>query len=326
MFGDDTLAQNISTLRRVLVDDANRPQFIATVPRRGYRLIAAVRAVAAPTAGEPLEAATSEASPSVTEAAARGGSGRALALIGIGALTAALGAFVAQRLSVEERPRALVQFTVGEPEAHRFSTSGGMLALSPNGHNLSFVAVDASGSPSLWLRPLGSTVSRRLDDTEGAAQPFWSPDSRTVAFFAERRLKAIDVTSGAVRVIASLASPRSLGGTWSRTGEILFSLPADGLCGACVGRIAAANRSGSAEQCEGCVAWPHFLPDGRRFLYTLAGSDAEPPASMSGSWAIRTERACSMPCRPARTSLRGCCLLHVQERWTCSGSTRAACA
>ncbi len=273
--GDDTLAQNISTLRRVLVDDANRPQFIATVPRRGYRFIAAVRAVAAPTAGEPLEAATSEASPSVTEAAARGGSGRALALIGIGALTATLGAFVAQRLSVEERPRALVQFTVGEPEAHRFSTSGGMLALSPNGQYLSFVAVDASGSPSLWLRPLGSTVSRRLDDTEGAAQPFWSPDSRTVAFFAERRLKAIDVTSGAVRVIASLASPRSLGGTWSRTGEILFSLPADGLyvvpaSGGSPQRIDPAP----AEQCEGCVAWPHFLPDGRRFLYTLAGSDA----------------------------------------------------
>jgi DNA-binding winged helix-turn-helix (wHTH) protein/Tol biopolymer transport system component len=273
--GDDTLAQNISTLRRVLADDANRPRFIATVPRRGYRFVSAVRAVSASTPEGSLEAPPPEALPPVAAAAAQQTSGRLLALIGIAALVTALGGFVAQRLSVEDRPRALVQFTVDEPESHRFSTSGGMLALSPDGQYMAFVAVDASGSTSLWLRPLGSTVSRQLDGAEGAANPFWSPDSRTVAFFAGRRLKALDVTSGAVRVIASLASPRSLGATWSRTGEILFTVPADGMylvaaSGGSPRRVASPPHA----QCEGCVAWPHFLPDGRRFLYTVAGSDA----------------------------------------------------
>jgi eukaryotic-like serine/threonine-protein kinase len=276
--GDDTLAQNISTLRRVLGDDANRPRFIATVPRRGYRFVAAVRPVRVgptPPTGGPPEAPTPEASSSLPAAAARQPSGRFLALIGIAALMAAVGGFVAQRVSVKDPPRALVEFTVPEPESHRFSTSGGMLALSPDGEYLSFVAIDASGSSSLWLRPLASTLSRQLNGTEGAAQPFWSPDSRTIAFFAERRLKAVDVTSGAVRVIASLASPRSLGGTWSRNSQILFSVPADGMyvvpaSGGSPQRLAPALDA----RCEGCVAWPHFLPDGRRFLYTVAGSDA----------------------------------------------------
>jgi DNA-binding winged helix-turn-helix (wHTH) protein/Tol biopolymer transport system component len=273
--GDDTLAQNISTLRRVLADDANRPGFIATVPRRGYRFVAAVRAATAPAPGRVLEAPTPDAVPPVPAGAATQASGRFLAVIGIAAVTAAVAGFLAQQFSVNDRPRALIQFTVGEPESYRFSTSGGMLALSPDGQYLSFVAIDASGSTSLWLRPLGSTISRRLDGSEGAAQPFWSPDSRTIAFFAERRLKAIDVTSGVVRVIASLASPRSLGGTWSRTGQVLFSVPADGMylvpaSGGSPQRLAPAPEA----QCEGCVAWPHFLPDGRRFLYTVAGSDA----------------------------------------------------
>ena len=273
--GDDTLAQNISTLRRVLADDANRPGFIATVPRRGYRFVAAVRAATAPAPGRVLEAPTPDAVPPVPAGAATQASGRFLAVIGIAAVAAAVGGFLAQQLSVNDRPRALIQFTVGEPESYRFSPSGGMLALSPDGQNLSFVAIDASGSTSLWLRPLGSTISRRLDGSEGAAQPFWSPDSRTIAFFAERRLKAIDVTSGVVRVIASLASPRSLGGTWSRTGQVLFSVPADGMylvpaSGGSPQRLAPAPEA----QCEGCVAWPHFLPDGRRFLYTVVGADA----------------------------------------------------
>jgi eukaryotic-like serine/threonine-protein kinase len=94
-----------------------------------------------------------------------------------------------------------------------------------------------------------------------------------VAFFAERRLKAVDVASGAVRVVAWLANPRSLGGTWNRFGEILFSVPDDAMylvpaAGGTPRRLSAADVG-----CEGCGSWPSFLPDGRHFLYTVAGSD-----------------------------------------------------
>ncbi len=270
--GDDTLAQHISTVRRVLGDDANRPQFIATVPRHGYRFIAPVRAAPAPSTGRTCEAPAGEHSlPEPASATTRPG-GKFVALIGVTALMAAVGGFVAQRLSVHDQPRAFVQFTITEPERQRFAPSGDMLSVSPNGEYVAFIAVDANGSSSLWIRPLASTVSRLLDGTEGAKDPFWSPDSRTIAFFAERRLKAVDVMSGAVRAIASLSSPRSLGATWSRSGQILFTVPNDGMyvvqaSGGVPDRLAPPLDT----QC--CGAWPHFLPDGRRFLYTVPGSD-----------------------------------------------------
>jgi len=271
--GEDTLAQNISTLRRVLGDDASRPKFITTVPRRGYRFVAAVRAVPAAdtvkAAGAPTPESQHTDAPTATKSTRK-----FAALVGATAFVAAVAIFAVQRLSVDDGLHALVQFTIIEPENRRFSSSGGMLALSPNGEFLSFVAIDASGSPSLWLRPLASTVARPLDGTEEAAHPFWSPDSRTIAFFAERRLKAVDVMSGAVRVIASLPSPRSVGATWSRSGQILFSVPNDGM-------YLVAAEGGSPQRltpaldakCKGCGAWPYFLPDGRHFLYTVVGSD-----------------------------------------------------
>jgi hypothetical protein len=204
-----------------------------------------------------------------------------LALIGISAVMAGFGGFVAQRLSVEKRSRPFVQFTISAPEHRQFPASGNMLALSPNGEYLAFAAVDANGSSSLWLRPLASTVSRPLEGTEGASNPFWSPDSRTLAFFAERRLKAVDVLSGAVRVIASLSSPRLLGATWSRSGQILFSVPNDGMylvpaSGGLPERLAPPLET------DCCSAWPHFLPEGRQFLYTVAGPDTSDTGIYAG--------------------------------------------
>jgi DNA-binding winged helix-turn-helix (wHTH) protein len=271
--GEDSLAQNVSTLRRVLGDDANRPRFIATVPRRGYRFVAAVRPVPAPSIGSVPEPPTPETLP-VAATVARKPTRRLLALIGVTGLVATFAGFAMQRLSVKNEPRALVQFTISEPEDRRFAMSGAMLAVSPNGEYVSFVTIDASGSSSLWLRPLGSTVSRQLDGTEGADQPFWSPDGRTIAFFAERRLKAVDVMSGTVRIIASLSSPRSLGGTWSAHGQILFSVPNDGMyLVAASGGVPEPLAPSLDAECRGCATWPNFLPDGRHFLYTVAGSN-----------------------------------------------------
>ncbi len=259
--GEDTLAQNISTLRRVLGDDASRPQFIATIPRRGYRFVAPVTTLQ--NEAERNELKTPASPKYLTPVTTGRAAAVAIALVLIGLA-------VPRLWTTEDVRHPAAEFSVSEPDDHQFSASGGMLAVSPDGKHLAFVATDPSGTSSLWLRPLGSSTHRMVEGTDGAAQPFWSPDSRTIAFFANKRLKAVDVVSGAVRVIAPLASARALGGTWSRREEILFSVPGDGLhivpaSGGLPSRVTPAVD----DACSGCSAWPSFLPDGRHFLYTL---------------------------------------------------------
>ena len=261
--GEDSLAQNISTLRRVLNDDASRPQFIATMPRRGYRFVA------------PVTMLQNEAKRLTFGTAARAAAvAFALVLIGLA---------VPHHWIIKDVRRPVAEFSVSEPEGQRFSASGGMLAVSPDGEHLTFVATDASGTDSLWLRPLGSAAYRPLEGTGGAAQPFWSPDSRTIGFFANKRLKAVDVASGAVRVIAPLMTPRALGGTWSRRQEILFSVPGDGLyIVPASGGLPARVTPTVDDSCGGCSAWPFFLPDGRHFLYTLTTAKGVAPGIYVG--------------------------------------------
>jgi serine/threonine protein kinase len=93
-------------------------------------------------------------------------------------------------------------------------------ALSPDGQQLVFVATSDSGS-QLWLRPLASANARRLARTEGSTAPFWSSDSRSIAFFSDQKLKRIDLEGGAVQVIADATF--ALGGTWNADDVILFS-------------------------------------------------------------------------------------------------------
>ena len=92
-------------------------------------------------------------------------------------------------------------------------------ALSPDGRQIVFVA-SGDGASRLWLRPLASTTAQPLAGTEGADLPFWSPDSKSVGFFAGGALKRIDIGGGAPQTVAT-AAPR--GGTWSADGVILFA-------------------------------------------------------------------------------------------------------
>ena len=259
--GEDTLAQNISTLRRALGDDASRPQFIATMPRRGYRFVAPVVALQNEADWGALETPASPKRRTPVTAGWAAVVAIALVMFGLAVLRLRM---------TEDVRRPVIEFSVSEPDSHRFSASGSMLAVSPDGEHLTFVATDASGTDTLWLRPLASAAYHLLEGTEGASQPFWAPDSRTIGFFANKWLKAVDVVSGAVRVIAPLANGRALGGTWSRREEILFSVPGDGMyivpaSGGLPSRVTPAVD----DTCSGCSAWPFFLPDGRHFLYTL---------------------------------------------------------
>ncbi len=96
-------------------------------------------------------------------------------------------------------------------------SSFGQIAVSPDGRHLAFTAA-TGGKVQLWVRPLDSTEARALAGTQGATFPFWSPDSRFIGFFADGRLKKIEVTGGPVQTLCEVEVP--LGGAWSRAGVI----------------------------------------------------------------------------------------------------------
>ena len=143
-------------------------------------------------------------------------------------------------------------------------------AISPDGHQIVFVTT-AQGRPALWLRPLDSSTPRVLPGTNGASVPFWSANNRSIAFFADGKLKRIDVDSGAVQVLAD--APFGLGGSWSKDGVILFSpVPSSPL-------LRVSDKGGPAvaatelTSVEGGHDSAEFLPDGRHFLYSVYGGD-----------------------------------------------------
>jgi eukaryotic-like serine/threonine-protein kinase len=137
------------------------------------------------------------------------------------------------------------------------------LAISPDGRRIVFVAT--SGTSGLWLRSLDSTSARPLNGTENASSPFWSPDSRSIAFFAEGKLKRLDIDGGSAQTLTTVGPTR--GGTWGRDGVILFTPTPT----APIARISATG--GAPAQVTRLMPGqpvhigPHFLPDGNHFLY-----------------------------------------------------------
>lgn len=151
-------------------------------------------------------------------------------------------------------------------------TSFGHIALSPDGRWLAFTATSGARR-RLWVRALSSDTATAIDATDGAAYPFWSPDSRSIAFFASGRLRTVSVEGGTPLAIAEVAN--GTGGTWNTDGQILFS----GLALRRILRVAAsggpvsvavAPLSGQTDLHD-----PYFLPDGQQFLYMADGSPRE---------------------------------------------------
>ena len=147
-------------------------------------------------------------------------------------------------------------------------------AISPDGRQLTFVAHDSGGKRLLYMHALeGFRAAQPLTDTDGASLPFWSPDGRSVGFFAQGKLKKIELATGRVQILTDAEGPR--GGTWNRDDVILFvPRPRDGPY-----RIAA---SGGTSQPVATVTgqpsggwYPSFLPDGRHFVFFLP-SPAQP--------------------------------------------------
>jgi Tol biopolymer transport system component len=157
--------------------------------------------------------------------------------------------------------------------------SAASLAVSPDGSQLAYVAT-MEGQSRLWVRPLSDTNARVLPGTEGASFPFWAPDGRAIGFFAEGKLKRVDLAGGTPQVLAD--APGGRGGTWNSEGVILFT-PANfpSLPGSVLMRVSAAGGTPvpvtRLAAGDGSHRWPQFLPDGRRFIFfsTLGRADAQ---------------------------------------------------
>jgi len=138
------------------------------------------------------------------------------------------------------------------------------LALSADGRRLVFTAINRAGQSSLWVRSLDSLVNRQLPGTEDASYPFWSPDGRSIGFFANGRLKTVPAAGGSIQILCDVGEGR--GGAWNHDGTILYSVNREGIY-----RIGTAGgKPVVAAQIEGAShRWPYFLPDGRHFLYPV---------------------------------------------------------
>jgi len=145
------------------------------------------------------------------------------------------------------------------------------IAVAPNGHSIALVGYQESARRNvLWLYELGSHGVRSLAGTEGASYPFWSADGRSLAFFADAKLKKLEVSGGPVQTICD--APAGRGGTWNKDGVIVFTpstivglyrVPASG---GTPTEVAAFDRSRG----EDSLRWPMFLPDGKHYLYLAA--------------------------------------------------------
>ncbi len=149
--------------------------------------------------------------------------------------------------------------------------------ISPDGRRIAFVGVDPQGKRSIWVRPIASFDAVHLESTDGVGRPFWSPDSRYLAFFAGGQLKKVAADGGPTQLICECAGGAD--GAWGR-GVILFDgqsndpirrVPDSGG----VSTIAVKADAGRKEVGNG---WPNFLPDGRHFLFIA--NDAKGPSNI----------------------------------------------
>jgi tRNA A-37 threonylcarbamoyl transferase component Bud32 len=150
-------------------------------------------------------------------------------------------------------------------------------AISPDGQKIVFTA-RLEGRPVLWLRSLKSNSARPLSQTRDASAPFWSPDSHSVGFFADGKVKRMDLDGESVRVIATATA--DVGGAWNRAGQILFSpTPSSPIFRVSDTGAEAPTPVTRLQPGHGSHRAPQFLSDGRHFVFYVVG---EPPGLYVG--------------------------------------------
>ena len=155
--------------------------------------------------------------------------------------------------------------------------------ISPDGLRVAISARDSSGNALLWVRSLDSLTIQPISGTEGASSPFWSPDSRSIAFFASGKLKRIDIAGGPAQALCDTGN--GAGGAWNSDGVIVFApdtataLYRVSAAGGVSTQITALDESRQ----EVSHKYPQFLPDGKHFLYLAQSTRAENTAIFVGT-------------------------------------------
>ena len=194
------------------------------------------------------------------------------------ALLAATGLHFGERRA----ERQIIHADILPPGKATFAFLGdhtGPVAISPDGTRLVYAALGDDGKQLLWLHPLDGTPAEPLKGTENASYPFWSPDGSFVAFFAESKLKFMEVGAGPAQTLADATDAR--GGSWNQQGTILFSPTVNGpLYTVSPPGVPVRVTNLDPSQQENSHRWPQFLPDGRHFLYYARSRQA----SLSGEY------------------------------------------
>ncbi|HXZ32870.1 MAG TPA: protein kinase [Terriglobales bacterium] len=167
--------------------------------------------------------------------------------------------------STSKTPEQTTYFSAPLPFAARD------VAVSPNGHTVAVVGYrESERKNALWIYEPGSQDATALPNTEGANFPFWSADGRSLGFFADGKLKKLDLSGGPVQTLCD--APTGRGGAWNKDGVILFT--PNGLLGVGLYRISATGGTPTLVTVpdkslnEDSHRWPLFLPDGTHYLYS----------------------------------------------------------
>jgi DNA-binding winged helix-turn-helix (wHTH) protein/Tol biopolymer transport system component len=266
---EGNLTQTIFILRKAL-GDSDGQSLIITVPRHGYRFAGTVSTT--PASAEQPSAGVS--SPVRRGILAKAIAGRLWWISGI-VLLGVVGTWILTRPNIREsqaEPRRVTRFTISSPE-NTFFREG---RVSPDGRWLAFIGVENSGKKQLWVRRLDALAARPLGPVDYI--PFWSPDSRFIAFGRDGKLMKIEASGGAPQTICSAGL--MIGGSWGSGDTIifggagkggepgLFQVPASG------GEPKLLTQLDS-KRGERQHSFPVFLPDGRHSIFTIQGAKPE---------------------------------------------------
>ena len=166
-----------------------------------------------------------------------------------------------------------IKASVIPPHGINYDNSlGSNLTISPDGKYISFIGTDSTGASKLWVRPVNSLTARPLTNASQGAYPFWSPDSKNLAYFYNGKLMKISLDAGTSLPVCDISTGR--GGSWSRNGTIILSPDAAG------GIFKVPSSGGKPEEIiktdtsnkNQSLRWEYFLPDGDHFLYSIENS------------------------------------------------------
>jgi Tol biopolymer transport system component len=189
-------------------------------------------------------------------------------LLWMAALAAMLGILAWSALRPQQ-PRRVMRSYLPPPTGAGFDLTGdfsGPPAVPPDGSMVAFCARGQGERNSIWVQSLSELSAHKLDGTEGASFPFFSPDGKFIGFFAGGQMKKVASAGGPVSVIAD--APNSRGGTWNADNVIVYEpdyrdslwrIPATG------GTPVRLTKLDSARHTT--HRWPWFLPDGKHFLF-----------------------------------------------------------